>query len=282
MKKKFYNWMQQIEGKAENTAHSYMNAINALSKHYSQNNGSEVHIYGIDDIGLLTDISNDYSTTGRFAKFGFGGNGTMRNAIATYVRFYEHDSQNGSITSPIPKRNTSNHVIRRNNQGNMHIKSTYSSTQNCRYRGNAIGNSQNLFIRNILSNLGNESFSESDWNETKSYFDNKCAYCGSDDKNLIMEHAIPINKLNLGEHRLGNLVPSCKECNSAKHHKHFKEFVEDHPDRLRKILDYMGEKKYTPLADNENSDAIIEILNMAHEEIGQLAQRYIAIINKLV
>lgn len=274
--------MQQVEGKTKKTAYSYMNAINGVSNHYSHSSSREINIYEVDDLGLLTDISDDYSTTGRFAKFGFGGNGTIRNAIATYVRFYKYDSSHGSITSPSPKQKTSNHVIRRSNQNKVHIKSTNNLLKNARYRGNAIGNSQNLFIRNILSNLGNESFSESDWNETKNYFDNKCAYCGMENENLVMEHAIPINKLDLGEHRLGNLVPSCKECNNKKHHANYRNFLVNQPEELAKIQEYMEQKSYSPLSDNENSDTITEILNMAHEEIGQLAQRYIAIINKLL
>jgi len=64
---------------------------------------------------------------------------------------------------------------------------------------------QNLFIRNILSSLGVESLNEEDWNFTKAYFSHKCAYCGAETE-LLMEHAIPINKAKLGEHRLGNLV----------------------------------------------------------------------------
>lgn len=32
-----------------------------------------------------------------------------------------------------------------------------------RYKGNAIGNAQNLLVRNILSRLGDEQFSEADW-----------------------------------------------------------------------------------------------------------------------
>ena len=44
----------------------------------------------------------------------------------------------------------------------------------------------------------------------------------------------------------------------------------------------MQVKKYTPLEENENSAAISEILNMAHEEIGMLAQRYITLINNLI
>lgn len=55
-----------------------------------------------------------------------------------------------------------------------------------RYRGNAIGNAQNLFVRNILSNIGRESFNENDWQEAKAYFLNKCAYCGAETALVII------------------------------------------------------------------------------------------------
>ena len=280
MQQKFYDWMRHTEGKTHNTAYAYKNSINKISSYHSQKTGKFTDIYSIEDLSILSDIASDYSQTGRFATYGFEGNATIRNAIATYVRFYEHYSKNGN-TNIVHQQTVTIPIIRRKKINGDHSNSCIKSTKNSRYKGNAIGNSQNLFIRNILSNLGAETFSESDWNETKRYFGHKCAYCG-EEKNLIMEHAIPINKENLGEHRLGNLVPSCKECNDSKHYKHFKEFLADQPVRLGKINNYMKDKMYTSLDDNENSEAITEILNMAHEEIGRLAQRYIVMINKLM
>ncbi|MEK6299886.1 MAG: HNH endonuclease [Acidobacteriota bacterium] len=152
-----------------------------------------------------------------------------------------------------------------------------SSRSNSRYRGNPIGNAQNLFIRNILSSLGLESFNEEDWNSTKDYFSHKCAYCG-DEKELEMEHAIPINKKKLGEHRLGNLVPSCKPCNSNKGGKDFREFLEANATAISKIEVYMVSKNYVPLGGNEQ---IGIILKMAHKEVAALADRYITIISEL-
>ena len=280
MQKQFYNWMRDTEGKTHNTAYSYKNSINKISSYHSQKSGKSTDIYNIEDLSILSDIANDYSQTGRFAAYGFEGNATIRNAIATYVRFYEHYSKNGN-TNSVHQQTVTIPVIRRKKINGDHFNTYKKPTKNSRYRGNAIGNSQNLFIRNILSNLGAETFSESDWDETKSYFGHKCAYCG-EEKNLIMEHAIPINKEKLGEHRLGNLIPSCKECNNLKHYSHFEEFLADQPERLGRIQSYMEDKRYTPLYDNENSEAIIEILNMAHEEIGRLAQRYIVMINKMI
>jgi 5-methylcytosine-specific restriction endonuclease McrA len=152
-----------------------------------------------------------------------------------------------------------------------------SSRSNSRYRGNPIGNAQNLFIRNILSSLGVESFNEQDWNFTKNYFSHKCAYCGAETE-LLIEHAIPINKEKLGEHKLGNLVPSCKWCNSNKGGKDFREFLGENAEAIRRIEEYMDSKNYVPLADNQQMKMI---LNMAHKEIAALADRYITIINEL-
>lgn len=152
-----------------------------------------------------------------------------------------------------------------------------SSRANNRFRGNPIGNAQNLFIRNILSSMGGESFNEKDWHATKDYFSHRCAYCGMETE-LLIEHAIPINKEKLGEHRLGNLVPSCKLCNSNKGGKDFREYLGDNLEAINRIEAYMDSRNYVPLEDNEQ---IKMILNMAYKEVGLLADRYIAIINTL-
>ncbi len=148
---------------------------------------------------------------------------------------------------------------------------------NSRFRGNAIGNAQNLVIRNILSNLGQESFTEDDWKETKLYFSNSCAYCGTETE-LQIEHAIPINKTSLGEHCLGNLVPSCKSCNSKKSNQTFHEFLGDDVERIEIIEEYMDSRNYVPLEDNEQ---VIKILDMAYNEVSLLSNRYITILNEL-
>lgn len=146
-----------------------------------------------------------------------------------------------------------------------------------RYRRNAIGNSQNLFVRNILSNIGQESFSENDWQETKAYFSNKCAYCNVE-ADLIIDHAIPINKKKLGEHRLGNLVPSCNDCNAKKGDRDYREFLNGDDERKKTIESYMDSKYYVPLGDNEQMRMI---LDLAHTEVASLVDRYIVIINSL-
>lgn len=162
---------------------------------------------------------------------------------------------------------TTVHNTRNNRQAN----------RNSRYRGNAIGNAQNLVVRNILSNLGQESFSEGDWESTKAYFSRQCAYCG-DEGSLEIDHAIPINRSSLGEHRLGNLVPSCRKCNAEKADRGFLEFLTDAPQRIEFIQNYMDSKNYVPLGGN---DQVAMVLNMAYKEVSAVADRYIAILNEM-
>lgn len=89
MKNKFKKWMKDIENKSPNTAYQYACSIDRISKHYSDNTGESLDIYNETDLNLLRDIAKDYSLDGRYFDFGNYGNGTVRNAIATYVRFLE-------------------------------------------------------------------------------------------------------------------------------------------------------------------------------------------------
>jgi len=157
-------------------------------------------------------------------------------------------------------------------------KLSRSPRSNSRYKGNAIGNAQNLVIRNILSNLGQESFGENDWKATKEYFVNSCAYCGETGE-LQIDHAVPINRKSIGEHRLGNLVPSCKKCNASKADKDFREFLGEDSERINIIEQYMDSRNYVPLGDNEQVQMILKI---AYQEVSSIPKRYIAILNEIL
>jgi 5-methylcytosine-specific restriction endonuclease McrA len=146
--------------------------------------------------------------------------------------------------------------------------------KNSRYKYRAIGNASNLLIRNILSSIGQEQFTKEEWLETVSFFDNKCAYCGQHGE-MEMDHIIPMNKSSLGEHKLGNLVPSCKPCNRKKHDKSYLDFLEGNPKALEKIKFYMQSRNYFPIKNSQ----IHEIMNCAYEEVASLAERYVGIIN---
>ena len=147
-----------------------------------------------------------------------------------------------------------------------------------RFRGNAIGNAQNLLVRNILSNFGEESFGPEHWQQVIGAFGRRCAYCGQEGE-LLMDHVVPINKQSLGEHRLGNLVPSCKPCNVNKGDKDFRAILSNHPDRIAQIEAHMERHNYVPISENEQ---IRQIIELAHKEVAQIAGRYIDILNTLM
>jgi HNH endonuclease len=144
-----------------------------------------------------------------------------------------------------------------------------------RFKASAIGNAQNLAVRNILSRLGQESFNERDWQKVVDAFEGRCAYCGQEGTVLI-DHIVPINKQARGEHRLGNLVPCCKSCNDAKGDKDYRDFLVGHPQRIDAIEQHMQQHGYTPIGDNPH---IAQILNAAHQEVADLAERYVKILN---
>lgn len=152
------------------------------------------------------------------------------------------------------------------------------------FKARAIGNASNQLVRNILGRLGTEQFSEEDWEQTKNYFQNRCVYCGEQKASMEMDHAIAINRESLGEHRLGNLVPSCKGCNSEKAGQHFETYLKskDNESKIQPIKDYMESKNYAPLGDNEQvNEQVRAILEIAYDEVAIVADRYIAILNQL-
>ncbi|MXY55858.1 MAG: HNH endonuclease [Gammaproteobacteria bacterium] len=163
-------------------------------------------------------------------------------------------------------------------QGSDDAKRSPAGRANTRYKGNAIGNAQNYLVRNILSNLGEESFGESAWEKTKERFGQRCVYCGTGEE-LVMDHAVPINRTSLGEHRLGNLVPSCRKCNSRKSDDGYREFLGDDSDRIEAIERHMEEEEYVPLGDN---CVVRMILDLAHEEVAKVADRYVVVLNSVL
>jgi 5-methylcytosine-specific restriction endonuclease McrA len=150
--------------------------------------------------------------------------------------------------------------------------------RNSRYGSIQIGDAQNAFIRVILSRVGEESFDERDWQETKAYFGYGCAYCDKSGADQ-MDHGVPINRAKLGEHRLGNLIPACKPCNVAKRQRDHREFLDDDLKRIDRIETYMESRGYAALGDNKQVKAVFE---QAHKEVAALAEKYIAMLNDVL
>jgi hypothetical protein len=142
-----------------------------------------------------------------------------------------------------------------------------------------IGDVQNSLVRVILWKIGEAPASDTRLRAAKAaaitYFGGRCAYCGErppDD----LDHAIPINRDHLGQHCIGNLIPSCKECNAKKGRWDFRAFLRDKPDgeqRIARILAYMAANGYTPLEDNPEFKALIET---ARADVAKVASRCIA------
>jgi len=147
-----------------------------------------------------------------------------------------------------------------------------------RYRGNAIGNAQNAFVRHLLSRIGDEQFSAAQWQAVISDFDQRCAYCGAAG-DLVMEHVIPINRTALGEHRLGNIVPACRSCNATKADQDYRGFLAQDSDRIAVIEAHMAKQDYVPIGENQR---LKQIIDLAHQDVRQLADRYAAIVDTVL
>jgi len=97
---------------------------------------------------------------------------------------------------------------------------------------------RNAAKRELTSNLTIEQ-----WEEIKKCFDNKCAYCGKENK-LEQEHFIPLS--GGGEYTINNIIPACKSCNCSKNNKYFFEWYPKYKyyskHREEKVLKYLRYK----------------------------------------
>lgn len=79
-----------------------------------------------------------------------------------------------------------------------------------------------------------------EWRNTKRYFDNQCAYCGSNDK-LTYDHFIPFSKG--GVFTVSNIIPACFKCNTSKNDREFLQWYSNQDfysvDRMNKVFDFL-------------------------------------------
>ena len=104
-----------------------------------------------------------------------------------------------------------------------------------------------------LKHGGSSSLTESDWLKINKLFNNSCAYCGMSEtehfeifnEKLHHEHVIPL--IDGGSYEYGNVVPSCRSCNSSKANRDFKEWYPNSKayskEREVKIIDYISCKE---------------------------------------
>jgi len=141
-----------------------------------------------------------------------------------------------------------------------------------RYGARHVGDIQNLVMRVILSNLGDDQFSAQDWADTVLFFGGACAYCSQKTDELVREHATPITINKLGEHKTGNIVPSCKSCNSKKSEQDFVEFLGGDDPKAARIFEHMRRHNYTPIG---NNDELSNLLESARREVGEIVAKYV-------
>ena len=67
-----------------------------------------------------------------------------------------------------------------------------------------------------------KDFTPQDWKRCLEYFDNKCAYCGTNKSEITIDHLIPIKEF--GGTIKSNIVPACRSCNSSKNKYDFNEW----------------------------------------------------------
>jgi hypothetical protein len=167
-----------------------------------------------------------------------------------------------------------------------------TSPGGARYGTTAIGDAQNLFVRYVLGNLGQEKFGLADWAAVKLHFGNACAYCGGT-RSLVIDHAVPISIAALGEHRLGNLVPACKTCNGSTHKgkQRYDDYLRSLPDqadaalRLAAIEAHMARHGYVPLTERlapEEADRVRARLSEGRLEVASIAKQVIGDVNELL
>lgn len=91
--------------------------------------------------------------------------------------------------------------------------------------------------RKLLSTLTLEQ-----WKECLSFFNNCCAYCGSEVELLEQEHVIPLSKG--GCYIKENIVPACHSCNASKGNKDMEPWYREQPffseERLKRIYEWTG------------------------------------------
>lgn len=99
-------------------------------------------------------------------------------------------------------------------------------------------------LRRARENHVAATLTSNEWNEIKEYFNNKCAYCGTE-TNLTQDHFVPVSKG--GAYTKENIVPACISCNCSKNNKDFFEWypTSEHYSTKResRILSYVDGNK---------------------------------------
>lgn len=94
-----------------------------------------------------------------------------------------------------------------------------------------------------------------EWEAAIQSFDNACAFCGSDDKELTKDHLLPLSKG--GHMSKENIIPACRPCNSSKKDHDWEDWFPKQDfyssERYNRIKTYINVMR--AVVDNESSDS---------------------------
>ncbi|MCK4446246.1 MAG: HNH endonuclease [Candidatus Marinimicrobia bacterium] len=154
--------------------------------------------------------------------------------------------------------------------------------------------SANTAVRAFLTKVGeyywgktfntNTGTSRKIWEKIRDeVFEKKCAYCGSSNSKLLIEHLIMFNREQFGLHHPGNVVPVCSNCNKRRKNKdkkylnwedHLEQICRENDDlesffeRKKKIKEHMDEVEFRyPALTEAEQNTIRVIANRLYENI---------------
>jgi hypothetical protein len=114
--------------------------------------------------------------------------------------------------------------------------------------------------RGLRELLSERELSHAEWSLIKVRFGNRCAFCGIEDSGnprtgLIPDHLVPTTEN--GEMCMGNIVPTCHDCNDKRGAKDWRSYLEANfptffVERSARIQSYLDEYNYSPPVDLSN------------------------------
>lgn len=129
-------------------------------------------------------------------------------------------------------------------------------------------------LRGMRELLSHRQLSENEWVEIRTFFRNTCAFCGCEDSGNPRTGIVPdhlIATANHGEFCIGNVVPSCQDCNDHRGKKEWKSYIlsrfgVESEVRINKITEYLKRYEY-------------KLCNDPHEYLtNQETQEYLAVL----
>ncbi len=95
--------------------------------------------------------------------------------------------------------------------------------------------------RRRIGKILKKDFTLKDWGKCLDFFNYSCAYCGTNEEKITIDHLIPVS--SFGETVKTNIIPSCRSCNSSKNKYEFEnwyakqQFYDE--DKKQKIKNYI-------------------------------------------